>query len=55
MNVTISDDNLKLKMNGLVSNVNYSNKKGTLLLFINHRLVESSSNIKFIICIVLYL
>ena len=32
-----------LKLHGYVSNANYSIKRCTLLLFINHRLVESSA------------
>ncbi|CAO3612028.1 unnamed protein product [Mucor hiemalis] len=39
------DDNLHFKVKGYVSNANYSMKKMTMLLFINHRSVESS-NIK---------
>lgn len=39
--VECEDDNLKFKMSGYITNVNYSNKKGHFLLFINHRLVES--------------
>lgn len=37
------DERLSFKLRGLISNANYSTKKFTLLLFINHRLVESSS------------
>lgn len=36
------DEMLKLKLKGYISNVNYSAKKHIMLLFINHRLVESS-------------
>ncbi|KAK4520142.1 uncharacterized protein ATC70_008273 [Mucor velutinosus] len=36
-------DELRFKMNGHISNANYSVKKMTFLLFINHRAVESSS------------
>ncbi|KAG2194488.1 hypothetical protein INT46_009673 [Mucor plumbeus] len=36
-------DDLNFKMNGHLSNANYSVKKMTFLLFINHRAVESSS------------
>lgn len=36
------DEMLKLKMKGYISNVNYSAKKHIMLLFINHRLVESA-------------
>lgn len=37
------DDQLQFKMEALVTNVTYSSKKATFLLFINHRLVESTS------------
>ena len=32
----------KFELHGLISKVNYSAKKGIMLLFINHRLVESA-------------
>lgn len=35
--VTISDDKLSLRVRGLVTNANYSNKKLTFLLFINRK------------------
>ncbi|KAK3318527.1 hypothetical protein B0H66DRAFT_476027 [Apodospora peruviana] len=38
-----SDDRWHFKANGLTTNANYSVKKTTLLLFINHRCVESSN------------
>lgn len=38
-----SDDRWGFKAKGLVTNANYSLKKTTLLLFINHRCVESSN------------
>lgn len=38
----ITDETLKFKLKGYVSNVNYSAKKYVMLLFINHRLVESA-------------
>lgn len=38
-----SDDRLKVKLRSLISNVNYNAKKFNFLLFINHRLVESSA------------
>ncbi|XP_028031768.1 DNA mismatch repair protein Mlh1 [Bombyx mandarina] len=41
--VEILDANLKLSIHGYITNVNYSNKKGILLLFINHRLVDSQA------------
>ncbi|KAJ0170820.1 hypothetical protein K1T71_013592 [Dendrolimus kikuchii] len=34
---------LKLILKGYITNVNYSHKKGTMLLFINHRLVDSQA------------
>ena len=37
------DDRLKFKMNGWVTNANYSVNKGIFMLFINHRLVESAT------------
>ncbi|KAI9475410.1 MAG: histidine kinase-like ATPase [Benjaminiella poitrasii] len=36
-------DELKVKLQGYISNANYSVKKMTLLLFINHRSVESTA------------
>ncbi|XP_077160023.1 DNA mismatch repair protein Mlh1 isoform X2 [Paroedura picta] len=41
--VGCEDENLAFKMTGYVTNANYSVKKCTFLLFINHRLVESSA------------
>ncbi|XP_006869227.1 PREDICTED: DNA mismatch repair protein Mlh1 isoform X2 [Chrysochloris asiatica] len=41
--VGCEDKTLAFKMNGYISNANYSVKKCIFLLFINHRLVESSS------------
>jgi len=38
-----SDDRWGFKANGMATNANYSVKKTTLLLFINHRSVESSN------------
>ncbi|GAB1597995.1 DNA mismatch repair protein Mlh1-like [Argonauta hians] len=37
------DEKLKFKMHGFCTNANYSTKKCVFLLFINHRLVESSA------------
>ncbi|KAG7297463.1 hypothetical protein JYU34_019463 [Plutella xylostella] len=42
MEITLEEEKLKLKISGYVTNVNYSHK-GTMLLFINHRLVDSLS------------
>uniref|UniRef100_A0A8C3GAZ8 DNA mismatch repair protein MLH1 n=1 Tax=Cyclopterus lumpus TaxID=8103 RepID=A0A8C3GAZ8_CYCLU len=41
--VGCEDQKLAYKMNGYISNANYSVKKCILVLFINHRLVESSA------------
>ncbi|KAM6169209.1 DNA mismatch repair protein Mlh1 isoform 2-T2 [Rhynchocyon petersi] len=41
--VECEDKTLAFRMNGYISNANYSVKKCIFLLFINHRLVESSS------------
>ncbi|XP_053730698.1 DNA mismatch repair protein Mlh1 [Synchiropus splendidus] len=41
--VGCEDQKLAFKMNGYISNANYSVKKCILVLFINHRLVESSA------------
>lgn len=43
LEVTSEDEVLKFKLQGYVTNVNYSTKKMVFLLFINHRLVESSA------------
>ncbi|XP_065087436.1 DNA mismatch repair protein Mlh1 [Ochlerotatus camptorhynchus] len=45
LKIDIDDDILQLQVNGYITNVNFSLKKGLFLLFINHRAVESS-NIK---------
>jgi len=37
------DDILKFTLNGYITNANYSDKKFVFLLFINHRLVDSTS------------
>lgn len=42
MSIDADDAPLQFKMDALVSNVTYSSKKATFLLFINHRLVEST-------------
>ncbi|KAL4222892.1 DNA mismatch repair protein [Mactra antiquata] len=42
LEVEHTDDKLSFKLHGYVTNANYNVKKGTFLLFINHRLVESS-------------
>ncbi|XP_073337330.1 DNA mismatch repair protein Mlh1 [Pagrus major] len=41
--VSCEDQKLAYKMKGYISNANYSVKKCILILFINHRLVESSA------------
>ncbi|KAK8378680.1 hypothetical protein O3P69_009408 [Scylla paramamosain] len=43
LEVDFVDDKLKFCCKGLVSNANYSVKKCTFLLFINHRLVDSTA------------
>ncbi|GFG36808.1 hypothetical protein Cfor_08643 [Coptotermes formosanus] len=43
LEVDAVDETLKLKLKGYISNVNYSAKKHIMLLFINHRLVESAA------------
>lgn len=39
----LADEQYQFKVSGHVTNVNYSAKKLVLLLFINHRLVESAA------------
>jgi len=39
----MEDERFKFKVSGLVTNVNYNIKKSIFLLFINHRLVESTA------------
>lgn len=41
LEIACEDDGLKFSAKGLISNANYSVKRCTFLLFINHRLVES--------------
>jgi len=43
LEVSLEDTQLSFKLHGYISNANYSIKRCTLLLFINHRLVESST------------
>ncbi|XP_057306377.1 DNA mismatch repair protein Mlh1-like [Hydractinia symbiolongicarpus] len=43
LQVTHEDDKFGFKVNGYISNANYSMKKCVFLLFINHRLVESTA------------
>lgn len=43
LEIQLKDDMLTLSLHGYITNVNYSHKKGTMLLFINHRLVDSPS------------
>lgn len=40
--INCTDEQLKFEMTALASSVKYSSKKFTFLLFINHRLVEST-------------
>ncbi|XP_062555079.1 DNA mismatch repair protein Mlh1 [Armigeres subalbatus] len=43
LKITIDDEILQLQVDGFVTNVNFSLKKGMFLLFINHRAVESTN------------
>lgn len=43
LEVNVHDTDLRFKMSGFLTNVNYCSKKSTILLFINHRLVESAN------------
>ncbi|XP_047512164.1 DNA mismatch repair protein Mlh1 isoform X2 [Pieris napi] len=43
LEIELKDETLKMSVHGFITNVNYSNKKGSLLLFINHRLVDCVS------------
>ncbi|XP_013138041.1 PREDICTED: DNA mismatch repair protein Mlh1 [Papilio polytes] len=43
LEIELKDETLKMSMQGFITNVNYSHKRGTMLLFINHRLVDSQS------------
>ncbi|XP_064085225.1 DNA mismatch repair protein Mlh1-like [Macrobrachium nipponense] len=43
LELSLEDDKLKFKLNGHISNANYSVKKCVFLLFINHRLVDSTA------------
>ncbi|XP_013773945.1 DNA mismatch repair protein Mlh1-like isoform X1 [Limulus polyphemus] len=43
LNLECQDEMLKFKLEGYISNVNYSIPKSRFLLFINHRLVDCSS------------
>ena len=42
LEIQIDDNTYKFKLHALVTNANYSSKRLTLILFINHRLVEST-------------
>lgn len=42
ISISCDDDYLQFKMSALATSVKYSSKKFTFLLFINHRLVEST-------------
>ncbi|XP_045780420.1 DNA mismatch repair protein Mlh1 [Maniola jurtina] len=41
LEMEVKDPTLKMSVHGYITNVNYSHKKGAMLLFINHRLVDS--------------
>ncbi|XP_011302077.1 DNA mismatch repair protein Mlh1 isoform X2 [Fopius arisanus] len=43
LEINLDDDSLQFKMHCLLTNPNYSHKRLTFILFINHRLVESTS------------
>lgn len=43
LELTLNDPTFRFQSKGFITNVNYSTKKSTILLFINHRLVESVS------------
>ncbi|XP_038219461.1 DNA mismatch repair protein Mlh1 [Zerene cesonia] len=43
LEIELKDPTLKMSLHGFVTNVNYSHKKGCMLLFINHRLVDCVS------------
>lgn len=45
MPIEIQDEQLQFEMNALTTNVKYSSKKMIMLLFINHRLVESTGKV----------
>ncbi|XP_063995499.1 DNA mismatch repair protein Mlh1 [Diachasmimorpha longicaudata] len=42
LDIELEDESLQFKMHCLLTNPNYSNKRLTFILFINHRLVDSS-------------
>lgn len=42
LELVLRDDVHKFKINALITKVNYSAKRGIMLLFINHRLVDST-------------
>ncbi|KAJ8682995.1 hypothetical protein QAD02_018787 [Eretmocerus hayati] len=42
LEISLDDTSYKFKLNALITNPNYANKRFTFLLFINHRLVDST-------------
>ncbi|CAH2235702.1 jg7381 [Pararge aegeria aegeria] len=51
LEIELKDPTLKLSVHGYITSVNYSHRKGTMLLFINHRLVDSPSIRKAVDCV----
>lgn len=47
--VEVTDATYKFKFQAIFTSANYAEKKMTMLLFINHRLVESSSKLIFLL------
>ncbi|XP_052744921.1 DNA mismatch repair protein Mlh1 [Bicyclus anynana] len=51
LEIHLVEPTLRMSLHGYITNVNYSHKKGAMLLFINHRLVDSSSIRKAVDCV----